>query len=168
MWMIIFAYAILYFRLSFHRRHRSNKDDDESESIKDTKAHLDNACVCTSKVLLVAKVYDLVLLPSWAYDMSSLVVNISYLYSCCFVFILRSESSVTFHINSRMAGWPNTGKRAATRPVVSSVLGFACAQVLHIINHRALIDLYVVLITHHASTCSAAAIMSLLWPWLSI
>jgi hypothetical protein len=45
MWMIIFAYAILYFRLSVYRRHRSNKDDDESESMKDTKAHLDNACL---------------------------------------------------------------------------------------------------------------------------
>ena len=36
MWMIIFAYAILYFKLSSHRRDRSNKDDDESESMKDT------------------------------------------------------------------------------------------------------------------------------------
>ena len=43
MWMIIFAYAILYFRLSFHRRHKSNEDDDELESMKDTKAHLEYA-----------------------------------------------------------------------------------------------------------------------------
>ena len=58
MWMIIFAYAILYFNLSSHRRDRSNKDDDESESMKkdkDIEAHLDNACLCTYKVLLAAK-----------------------------------------------------------------------------------------------------------------
>ena len=33
-----------------HRHDRSNKDDDESESMKkdkDTEAHLDNACLCT-------------------------------------------------------------------------------------------------------------------------
>ena len=45
--MIIFAYAILYFKLSSHRRDRSNKDDDESESITDSEADLDNACLCT-------------------------------------------------------------------------------------------------------------------------
>jgi len=57
--MIIFAHAILYFRLSYHPIvDRSNKDDDESESMKkdkDTEAHLDNACLCTYKVLLAAK-----------------------------------------------------------------------------------------------------------------
>lgn len=71
--MIIFAYAILYFSLSFHRHDRSNKDDDELESMKkdkDTKAHLDNACLCTYS-LAGSQVYDLVLLvPSWAHDMS--------------------------------------------------------------------------------------------------
>ena len=45
--MIIFAYAVLYFKLSSHRRDRLNKDDDESESMKDREAHLDNACLCT-------------------------------------------------------------------------------------------------------------------------
>ncbi|XP_039792836.1 uncharacterized protein LOC120658629 [Panicum virgatum] len=43
---------------------RPNKDDDELESMKkdnDTKAHLDNACLCTYS-LAGSQVYDLVLL----------------------------------------------------------------------------------------------------------
>jgi hypothetical protein len=30
-----------------HRHHRSNKDDDELESMKDTEASWDNTCLCT-------------------------------------------------------------------------------------------------------------------------
>lgn len=33
--------------VSSHRRDRSNKDDDELESIKDTEASWDNTCLCT-------------------------------------------------------------------------------------------------------------------------
>jgi len=59
------AHASCYhFRLSFHRHDRSNKDDDELESMKkdkDTEAHLDNACLCTYS-LAGSQIYDLVLL----------------------------------------------------------------------------------------------------------